>query len=253
MISLNWSDVRELATAAIADPIGFGVAVARFAASGAKLAAPETAAARLIACSECDRRDGSRCRDCGCNLRAKAAAANESCPLDRWPTSAAAAKEAVAAAATADVTLVLEWPTPLAISSAANQTVAPRRTLVVDAMVATDLDCIDTAAVIVVPRGAAPSRDLVRSWAAAADDVAFVYGDYLQGDAVQRSPTWHVATFAASPSALPACLFNVDLVRRHAAAEWTSPAPHRDWRVAMALAAAGHLGRHVPGTGILWP
>lgn len=64
--------------------VNLASAVARFFASGLEIASPELKAERIAACQGCDRFDGSRCRECGCQLVAKIAMASEHCPIDKW-------------------------------------------------------------------------------------------------------------------------------------------------------------------------
>lgn len=68
----------------------FAAAVVSHVAAGLPAAGAELAAARLAICRGCDRFVAPNgCAVCGCNLAAKAAWAEQECPLGRWPVSPA--------------------------------------------------------------------------------------------------------------------------------------------------------------------
>lgn len=68
----------------------FGAAMVRSAANGFRQASQGTIRQRLEICSACDKFDGTRCTECGCNCNAdaswlnKLSHASESCPLQKW-------------------------------------------------------------------------------------------------------------------------------------------------------------------------
>jgi hypothetical protein len=59
--------------------------VTGLAAGGALTADQELASRRLEICAVCPNRNGERCSGCGCVIRAKAALAEQNCPLGLWP------------------------------------------------------------------------------------------------------------------------------------------------------------------------
>lgn len=61
-------------------------ALSAFVSDGLRLVAPEQYRQRLAICDTCDRRDGNRCLECGCQLLLKARGRAFRCPLDKWPS-----------------------------------------------------------------------------------------------------------------------------------------------------------------------
>jgi len=71
---------RQLKDVAIA----MADSLAHFAVTG-KLAADRAVITnRIAACEACEQFTGTRCRECGCYVHAKAALAASVCPLGRW-------------------------------------------------------------------------------------------------------------------------------------------------------------------------
>lgn len=60
-------------------------ALAAFTADGFKTVTAEEYAERLAICDSCDKRQGTRCMQCGCGLTLKARGRAFQCPLKRWP------------------------------------------------------------------------------------------------------------------------------------------------------------------------
>lgn len=60
-------------------------AMSAFVADGFKTLSEDQYRVRLETCDACDRREGSRCTECGCYLRLKARGRAFDCPLGKWP------------------------------------------------------------------------------------------------------------------------------------------------------------------------
>ncbi|HWL09955.1 MAG TPA: hypothetical protein VNQ76_16235 [Planctomicrobium sp.] len=63
-------------------------ALAAFTANGFKTVTAEEYAARLAICDTCEKRQGTRCMQCGCGLTLKARGRAFSCPLKKWSSPA---------------------------------------------------------------------------------------------------------------------------------------------------------------------
>ena len=65
--------------------MNFGRAMAGAVADGFAQVSSEDLAARTAICQQCDRFDGTTCRECGCVGSWKARLRSQDCPLDKWP------------------------------------------------------------------------------------------------------------------------------------------------------------------------
>jgi len=60
--------------------------ITAFVADGLQTVTKEQYEARLAICDTCDRRQGTRCQQCGCDLAVKAKGRAFQCPLGKWPS-----------------------------------------------------------------------------------------------------------------------------------------------------------------------
>lgn len=65
--------------------LNFAAAWAHHVKEGRPVSTPEIMEARRAVCDTCDARNGEHCGECGCPIEAKAAWAEQECPLERWP------------------------------------------------------------------------------------------------------------------------------------------------------------------------
>ena len=60
--------------------------LAAFVSDGMKTVSKQEYEQRLEICDTCEKRQGNRCLECGCNLSVKAKGRAFQCPLDKWPS-----------------------------------------------------------------------------------------------------------------------------------------------------------------------